>query len=180
MLQDNTVQALDTFPEEWRAPFEGLLYLGYLAKEVKSIPFHYFVVRTLTVAEKLEVSLITKEYVDSIGYGRAYRAAIVAAGLLQVDGRELLPTTVGTNVLRQKFDYVVNSWYDSVIDILYKEIDTLEGQVLRVLQELGILKTEDDIIPIFKDEDQEGDSPKDGNTTLTSDTTSKSPTSKES
>jgi hypothetical protein len=160
--QNNIAEVSVTFPDEWKIQFEGLLYLGYLSKEVTSIPFHHFVVRTLTVAEKLEVSLLTKEYVDTIGYGRAYRAAIVAAGLQYVDGRELLPATTGTKVLRQKFDYVVNGWYDSVIDILYKEIDDLEGQVLRVLQELGIFKVNSDVTPIFKDEEDTNDSPKDG------------------
>lgn len=160
--QNNIAEVPVTFPDEWKVQFEGLLYLGYLSKEVTSIPFHHFVVRTLTVAEKLEVSLLTKEYVDTIGYGRAYRAAIVAAGLQFVDGRELLPATTNTGILRQKFDYVVNGWYDSVVDLLYKEIDDLEGQVLRVLQELGILKSSSDITPIFKDEEKAGDNPKDG------------------
>ena len=110
----------------------------------------------------MEVSLITKDYVDTIGYGRAYRAAIVAAGLQYVDGRELLPSSSNISILRQKFDYVTTSWYDSVVDILYREIDELEGRVLRVLQELGILKVESEIVPIFADEKEEGDSPKDG------------------
>jgi hypothetical protein len=161
-LSDILIVSSDSFPEKWKQEFEGLLYLGYLRKEVLDIPFHKFVVRTLTINEKLEISLLTKEYVDTIGYGRAYRAAVVAAGLETVDGRTLLPSNKGTNVLRQKFEYVINSWYDPVVDILFREIDDLEGQVLIVLQELGILKSDSDFIPIFEDEAKDKEDPKDG------------------
>ena len=152
----------EVFPEEWKEPFEGLLYLGYLHKEIKKIPFHTFVVRTLTVNEKLEVTLATKEYQETVGYGRAYRAAVVAAGLESVDGRELIPAVKGTNTFRQKFEYVINSWYDGVIDILFAEIDELEGQVFKVLQEIGILPKDSTVTPIFKDEEKNSDIPKDG------------------
>jgi len=151
-----------TFPEEWKDKFEGLLYLGYLKKEVNSIPFHKFVIKTLTVNEKLEISLLTKPYEDTVGYGRAYRAAVVAAALESVDGRRLVPASKGSNVLQQKYDYVVNGWYDFVIDILYVEVDQLEGQVLSVLQELGIFQAPGPT-PIFEDEvESENDNPKDG------------------
>ena len=152
---------LTTFPDEWKRQFEGLLYLGHLEKKVTSIPFHEFVVKTLTVSEKLEVSLLTKDYVDTIGYGRAYRAAVVAAGLQTVDGRSLIPSSKGLNTLRQKYDYVINGWYDAVIDVLFGEIDELEGQVLMVLQELGILNAHL-ANPIFEDEQEDTDTPKDG------------------
>lgn len=152
----------EVFPEEWKEPFEGLLYLGYLHKEVKKIPFHTFVVRTLTVNEKLEITLATKDYQDTVGYGRAYRAAVVAAGLESVDGRELIPSVKGTNTFRQKFEYVINSWYDNVIDLLFAEIDELEGQVFKVLQEIGIFPKDSIITPIFKDEEESGDTPKGG------------------
>ena len=152
----------ESFPEQWKEEFEGLLYLGYLRKQVTTIPFHTFVVRTLTVNDKLEVSLATKEYQDTLGYGRAYRAAIVAAGLESVDGRDLISTSRSSNSFQQKYDYVVNNWYDGVIDTLYQEIDLLEGKVLMVLRELGILPTPPSTEPVFVDEKQSGDDPKGG------------------
>ena len=153
--------ASDAFPDKWKEEFKGLLYLGHLEKEVTSIPFHKFVVRTLTVNEKLEVSLLTKDYIDTIGYNRAYRAAVVAAGLVSVDNRPLLPSDTKTNIFRQKWEYVTTGWYDAVIDTLYQEIDTLEGKVLEVLQELGMFKS-DRPIPIFEDEKEGDDDPKGG------------------
>jgi hypothetical protein len=119
------------------------------------------VVRTLNVNEKLEVSLITKPYQDTIGYGRAFKTAVVAAGLVSVDGKDLIPSSKSINVVRQKYDYVANNWYDATIDLLYDEIDALENRVVLVLQELGVLEP---IIPdnIFEIDEENIDTPKDG------------------
>jgi hypothetical protein len=160
-MYDNEVETLDTFPEEWKQEFEGLLYLGHLEKTVSSIPFHTFVVRTLTVNDKLSVSLLTKEFQDTIGYGRAYRAAVVAAGLQSVDGRSLVPGNKGVNVLRQKYDYVINGWYDAVVDTLFAEIDALEGQVIEVLRQIGMI-SDNSPVAIFEDDEKSNDTPKDG------------------
>jgi len=160
-LPQTEVQDNNSFPDKWKDEFEGMLFIGHLQREVTKIPFHKFVVKTLTVNDKLEVSLITKPYLDSIGYGRAYQSAIVAAGLVSVDGSELVPSNKNINVIRQKFDYVTNNWYDSVVELLYNEIESLENQVVIVLQELGIL---DPIMPldIFKQIEEDIDTPKDG------------------
>ena len=155
-------RGIDAFPEQWKEEFEGLLYLGYLRKEVKTIPFHTFVVRTLTVNDKLEVALASKDYQDSLSYGRAYRAAIVAAGLETVDGRELVSSSRGSNTFGQKLEYIVNNWYDAVVDVLYQEIDQLEGKVLVILRELGVLPSLEAHSPIFEDQKKSSDNPKDG------------------
>jgi len=157
---------VETFPDEWKDEFEGLLFVGYLQREITRIPFHKFVVRTLTINDKLEISLLTKPYLESVGYGRAYKAAVVAAGLVSVDGRELVPSNKNINVIKQKYDYVVNNWYDTTVELLYNEIEALENRVIIVLQELGIISP---VVPmsIFEDEDEEIDIPKDGNQTLT-------------
>lgn len=138
-----------TFDDKWKRDFEGLLYLGKLEKEVSSIPLHKFVVRTLTVNEQLEILLITQPYADGIGYSRAYKAAVVAAGLVSVDGRELVATDKNSNVLRQKWDYVTNGWYEPVVDVLYDEIDQLHARMIEVCQEIGVLPTEDEVVQIF-------------------------------
>lgn len=152
---------VDTFPEEWKDEFEGLLYVGYLQREITSIPFHKFVIKTLNVNEKLEISLLCKPYLESIGYARAYKAAVVAAGLVSVDGRDLIPSNRNINSIKQKYDYVTNNWYDTTIDILYNEIEALENRVILVLQELHIIEP---VVPIdvFQKTDEELDSPKDG------------------
>ena len=137
------------------------MFLGYLQREVTKIPFHKFVIKTLNINDKLEVSLITKPYMDSSGFGRAYKAAIVAASLVSVDGKQLVPSNRNINVVRQKYDYVIDNWYDSTIDLLYEEVDSLENRVIFVLQELGILEPFVDF-NIFEQTEEEKDTPKDG------------------
>ena len=167
MAKKNTLEQpeesnnMDTFPEEWREEFEGLLYLGYLQSEITQIPFHKFVVKTLTLNEKIEVGLITKPYIDTVGFNRAWKSAVVAAGLVSVDDRPLIAISKNTNTLQQKYDYVTNNWYDIVVETLYNEIQKLEDKVIIVLQELNIIEP---VIPVsvFKDE-QSIDNPKDGN-----------------
>jgi hypothetical protein len=129
----------DTFDPRWRNSFEGLAYLGYLDGDVE-IPYHSFKVRTLTTGEKIKVVQMIRELEDSIGYPRAYRAAVAAAGLVLVDGKPLLVGKKSLDVISQKYRYVTDNWYDYVIDILYDKINELEGSVLEVLKELGVYK----------------------------------------
>jgi hypothetical protein len=153
---------MTTFPDAWKDEFEGLLFLGYLQKEVTQVPFHKFVIRTLTVKQKIEISLMTKDYVDTIGFNRAWKAASVAAALVSVDGRELIAGSKNVNSLQQRYEYITNNWYDIVIEILFNELEQLENRVILVLYELGIIKTnaEQDI---FADSAETNDIPKDGN-----------------
>jgi hypothetical protein len=160
-LSQTDSKGIDAFPNEWKDEFEGLLFLGKLEKEVDRIPYHKFVVRTLTINEKLEVSLLAKPFIETIGYGRAYKASVVAAGLVSVDGRDMVPLSKGINVIRQKYDYIINNWYDTVIDILYQEIETLETKVIIILEQLGIIEP---LIPnsVFEQTEEEKDTPKGG------------------
>lgn len=133
----------EEFPEGWKTEFEGLLYLGYLTERVQ-IPFHSFQLRTLKAVEKIEVSLLSKDLEGSLGYSRKYKALCVAAALVTVDGREILTPNRAENAIPQKYRYVVENWYDPVIDFLYVELDKLEGRVIQIMQELGIVPTADE------------------------------------
>lgn len=130
-------QEYTAFDERWVRPFEGLLYLGKLDGTVE-IPGHSFVVRTLTSGEKIEISRITQTLEESIGYGRAYRAAVVAAGCELADGMPLLVKDRNISVIRQRYEYIITNWYDPVIDLLYEKINALEGQVIEILREMGV------------------------------------------
>ena len=100
-----------------------------------------------------------------MGFNRAWKAAVVAAGLVSVDDRPLIASSKNVNSLKQKFDYVTQNWYDIVVEILYEEIQRLEDDVVVVLGELGVINS---VLPesIFLDEET-SDNPKDGNQTLT-------------
>lgn len=132
------VEMTDAFPEEWKEDFEGLLYLGYLEAEV-TIPFHAFTVRTLLPATKIELSMMLTDLQTSVGYGLAYKCAVVAAALEMVDDRPIIVASKVEPALRQKYNYVINSWYEPVIDVLYRAVDDLEARQLMVMRELGII-----------------------------------------
>lgn len=125
------------FDPKWQTAFEGLAYVGHLEATV-TIPYHSFTVRTLTVGEKIKIAEMIKHLEDSLGYARAYRAAVAAAGVVTVDGQPLLVGSRNIDAITQKFKYMIDNWHDFVIDTLYEKINELEGQVLQVLEELGI------------------------------------------
>ena len=152
-------ETVTTFPEKWRIPFEGLMYLGYLEKTVE-IPFHKFVIRTLMPAEKIEVALICRELQDTFGYNRGYKAACIAAALVSADGEPILVSEKQRGAVRQKYEYVINTWHDVIIDILYQAVNELELEVAQLLHELGVIELPGQV-PAGKD----------GSSTLTSSTT---------
>src|SRR3954471_19985771 len=141
----------DTFDERWRNAFEGLVYLGKLEGDV-DIPYHSFRVKTLTTGEKIKVVALVREHEDSIGYARAYRAAVVSAGLVLVDGKPLLVGQKNLDVIPQRYRYLTDNWFDYVIDILYDKINELEGQVLEVLKELGVYKNRREVAQVAEAE----------------------------
>lgn len=136
--EEETVEA---FPEEWREDFEGLAYLGHL-EDIVRIPSHTFVIRTLKTGEKLEIALICKEFESSLGWNRAYKAACVAASLVLVDGKPIMVGDRTKSDIAQKYNYVVKTWYDPVIDKLYLELDRLESRQRKIMTLLGIYDEE--------------------------------------
>lgn len=119
--------------------FEGLMYLGYLSDEFVWAG-HKFVIRTLTVGELLEVGLVQKRYRESLGDNRAYTAAIVAACIVNVDGKPL-PQPISRDVadtrLAAQFRYVADNWYPWVIDQIYMRYLGLESRVSEILDAMG-------------------------------------------
>jgi hypothetical protein len=136
-LEGELVERFPEFDPRLREDFEGLAYVGRLEDTV-DVLFHRFVVRTLTDVEKLEIALVVKQWQETVAYGKAYRAAVVAAGLMSVDGRPILSPRNDISRIRQQFDYITKRWHDTVIDLLFSKIDALEGRVIAILQEMGL------------------------------------------
>lgn len=125
------------FDPRYRDEFEGLLFVGSLRKRFRWMG-HLFVIRTLTVNETLEVALLNKPYVGTLGELKAYQAALVAASVVTIDGKPLpIPTTMNESDLEAKFEYVINNWQPITIDMLYGQILELEAKVNEVLAALG-------------------------------------------
>jgi len=67
--------------------------------------------RTLTIEEELKVSEITKQYMGTDGYPRAYRTAVVAAAIRLIDG-ELLFNPVS----EPEFDRMIVKKFEKLLD----------------------------------------------------------------
>lgn len=142
-LKSNKIEGktLDTFPGEWRDDFRGLAFLGYLT-DVVTIPQHEFVLKTLSVGEKIQVSQIVRPHEGTLGYGKAFKTAIVAASLVSIDGEAIMVAEKKVSVILQKYRYVVNTFYEPIVDLLYLRCVQLENRQLEVMKELGVFNNE--------------------------------------
>jgi hypothetical protein len=126
------------FDPQWKDPFEGLLFLGKLEKTV-TVYGHRFRIRTLTTDEVLEVAMLSKPYIGSMGEMKAYQAALVAAAVVEVDGVPMPRPVVDhqSEELRARFNYARLNWYPPIFDALYDEFMLLEAEQIAVLERLG-------------------------------------------
>lgn len=132
-------EPLPEFDPKVREDFEGLMFLGALSDEFEWMG-HTFLIRTLRVGEVLEVGLLHREYVGTVTDVKAYQAAVVAACVMQVDGRSMpFPITIedADTALRNRFQYVLDKWFPPVLDVIYEKYLLLEARVERVMAAMG-------------------------------------------
>lgn len=95
--------------------------------------------RTLTIAEELKVSEITKAFMGSDGYPRAYRTAVVAAAIRSIDGKLLFnPITEGEfdQIIAKKFELLIE-YYPLAVDQIFAEYREMELELLSLVEKLG-------------------------------------------
>lgn len=95
--------------------------------------------QTLTIAEELKVSQITKPYIGSDGWGRATRTAVVAAAIRTIDGELLfnpLSKSDFDEIISKKFDKLMD-WYPLGVDQIYKEYVEMEKELADLVKKLG-------------------------------------------
>lgn len=119
-----------------REDFEGLLYLGKLTDSFVWAG-HRFVIRTMTAGETLEVGLMHREYVGTLGDVKAYQMLANAACLVSVDGKPL-PQPLGPEEsgLLTRFEYV-KKWFPWTHDAIYEHYMLLELRVTEVINAMG-------------------------------------------
>jgi hypothetical protein len=123
------------------ADINGLLALGTISEDFV-VWGHTFKMRTIRLGEELVVGQIVKPYTDTIQQGKAYAAAMVAASLEMVDGRPLFAAlgpsieTVRQNI-QNKFEYVQENWYFTLVEELYGCYLTLLERQLDAFEELS-------------------------------------------
>lgn len=95
--------------------------------------------RTLTIEEELKVSEITKPYIGSDGYPRAYRTAVVAAAIRTIDG-ELLFNPISTEefdrIIFEKFKKLLD-YYPLAVDQIYSQYQQMEAELFKLVEKLG-------------------------------------------
>jgi len=95
--------------------------------------------RTLTIEEELKVSEITKPYLQSDGYLRAYRTAVVAAAIRTIDNK-LLFNPISENdfeeIIRKKFEILLG-YYPLAVDQIFARYQEMEKELFELVQKLG-------------------------------------------
>lgn len=130
---------LPEFDPRFREEFEGLLYIGALTETFTWLG-HQFQIRTLTTGEVLEVALAAKPYEGTEGADKSYQAAVVAACVMSIDGKPMpAPITKdpGDTPFLNRFRYVLEHWYPTVLDAVYERYYRLEITVREVIDAMG-------------------------------------------
>lgn len=95
--------------------------------------------RTLNIEEELKVSEITKPFIGSDGYPRAYRTAIVAAAIRTIDN-ELLFNPISElefdQLIVKKFEKLL-TYYPLAVDQIYARYRDMELELLSLVEKLG-------------------------------------------
>lgn len=134
-----TPERIPEFDPRWRDPFEGMLFLGRLEKQV-TFWGHTFQLVTPSSNERLEISLLTKDYTETIGWEFAYSCALVAAYLVRVDGQDLPQPITNDDkdtALANRWRWVLSSLRKPVIDRLFEACAVLDADVRAILEAMG-------------------------------------------
>lgn len=125
----------EVFPEEYKQPFTGLLYVGAMTKVVEYAG-HKIELKTLTQGEELRVGQLTREYVGCRSEINAMKLYTVAAAVQTVDG---MPMTGGlqpdSDPITTKAEQIKN-WYATVVEHLYDEYATMSRSCREVAKAL--------------------------------------------
>jgi hypothetical protein len=144
LLSPGSSSSMDLTPpvdltSEENFQFENLLTIGKLEKLVK-IAGHSFHIRTINGDEEVQAGLIIKPFVGSDGYPRAYKIAILAACVEEIDGRPVYsplgPQEDRLMMMRKKFD-IWKEYYPVIQDLVYREITKLEEELNPLVEKLG-------------------------------------------
>ena len=116
----------DKFDGDVEGDVLGLLNLGSITRKFDVLG-HTFVFKTLTIGEELAIGQIIDEYAGTIGQGKAFQTALIAAAIVSVDGRPLVaqlgPDTKAS--LQDRFDYITDNWYMKTIEAAFESYNEL-------------------------------------------------------
>lgn len=126
--------------EEEEQAFSDLLFIGRKEK-VMHIAGHRILLCTLTTDVELQLGLLTKEFQGSDGYARAYKAAVVAASIKEIDGRPLYQSLSSDEsediayVVRKKFEKT-QKYYPIILEMIYTQVVEMEKELFPLVEKL--------------------------------------------
>lgn len=137
-------EALDApveLTKEEEALFLQLMTVGRRTKTI-TVFDHPVVIQTLNVDDDLRVSMFTRNYRESDGYGRAYQLATCAAGIRSVDGKPLYSALAESPAEDEVFEQkvaVLRRYYPITLSQIYNEIIKLDAEFAELAVRLGKL-----------------------------------------
>jgi hypothetical protein len=140
MIEDLGLNDPVDLTEEEEQVFSDLLFIGRKEKLIH-IAGHTILVSTLTTDVELQLGLLTKEFQGSDGYARAYKTAVVAASIKEVDGRPLYQSLSSEEsddvayVVRKKFEKV-QKYYPVLLEMIYTQVVELEKELFPLVEKL--------------------------------------------
>lgn len=127
------------FDEKHRMKFRGLLYVGALTDQFELFG-HSFTIATPSETERLQIGLVMQPYQTTMTAEIAYQNALVAAYLVDIDGRKL-PEPITTDpkdvALLHRFKWVTSNLRRVVVNALFERCLVLDKQVDEVLAAMG-------------------------------------------
>ena len=121
----------EVFPEEYKQPFLGLLYVGAMTKTVEYAG-HKIALKTLTQGEELRVGQRTREYVGCRNEISALKLYTVAAAGQSLDGQSMLGgIQPEVDPIATKAEQMKN-WYATVVEFLYDEYKAMSRSCAEV------------------------------------------------
>jgi hypothetical protein len=125
--------------EEEQQNFENILTFGKKTA-LDEVFGHSVYLSTLTVEEELQVGLLVKPYLNTDAYYRAYKTAVVAASVKEIDGQPLYqPMSAhedSNSIMRKKWDKV-KTYYPVIVDSMYNCVTKLEEELGGLIEKIS-------------------------------------------
>ena len=125
--------------DEERDNFESIITFGKKTA-LDEVFGHSVYLSTLTVEEELQVGLLVKPYLNTDAYYRAYKTAVVAASVKEIDGQPvytpLSPHEDANSIMRKKWDKV-KTYYPVIVDSMYNCVTKLEEELGGLIEKIS-------------------------------------------
>lgn len=143
VLPPTTDEINDMIPvnltEEEQQNFENLLTFGKKTA-LDEVFGHSVYLSTLTVEEELQIGLLVKPYLNTDAYYRAYKTAVVAASVKEIDGQPVYQPMSShedsNQIMRKKWDKV-KTYYPIIVDSMYNCVTRLEEELGGLIEKIS-------------------------------------------